>query len=295
MILIIGCGFLGNYLIKHIREKSDEPILATAGNLDNLICYDNVEYLKCDVTDEEDLKNLRNKIAGNPVKVFYFAASHNIDYVYENPVDARKVNVDGLESFLSTITSIDSLFFASTDCVYGESRLPEEVFTEKTPVNPINEYGRQKLVAEELVLRHGFTVLRFSLLLGPSLTDKKNFYDKLCMDLLNSNEIEMIDGMKRQVISYADAARFMFELSNIDSEMLPDIINVCGDKFYSKYDIGCVLAEKNKLSTSLVKKISEEQGKSFFLDKRASCIHMDNSLLKSLLKIDQISWEEMIC
>lgn len=295
MILIVGCGFLGNHLVKYICSQTDEPVLATVRSFENLLSYDNVEYIECDITVKSDLTKLKEKLSSKSVKVFYFAASHNIDYVYKNPSDARKVNVEGLENFLNLNINIEKLFFASTDCVYGESKFDKTKFSESSVVSPINEYGRQKAEAEEIVIKHGFTVLRFPLLLGPSLTTKQHFYDRICKDLKNNNPIEMIDGMKRSVISYSDAAKFMFLLSCCDENSIPNIINVCGDEIYSKYDIGCILARKTGASVSLVKKISEEQGRSFFLDKRASDIVMDNTLLKSLLGIDEILWEETIC
>lgn len=295
MILIVGCGNLGNYLIQHILLKTDEKILATVRDVQNAVSFPNVEYIKCDVSVNSDLDNLKNKIADNRVKVFYLAASHNIDYVYKKPDEARKVNIAGLECFLDKITDIDSLFYASTDCVYGESKASDHIFNEGSEINPINEYGRQKAEAEKFILNHGYNVVRFSLLFGPSLSGKKNFYDSVCEDLQSGKQTEMLDGMERQVISYADAAKYMYELSELDSEKLPSVVNVCGDKLYSKYDMGCVLADKLKVSKTLVNKVSEEQGRKLFSDKRASSITMDNSLLKSLLSIEEVLWEETKC
>ena len=295
MILIVGCGHLGNYLIQYIRSRTDEAILATVRDMNNSVCFPGVEYLKCDITCDADLKNLKNRISDNNIKVFYLAASHNIDYVYKKPEEARMVNINGLQNFLDNIKNIESLFYASTDCVYGESKNSGYIFTESDKPEPINEYGHQKAEAENIVLSYGFNVIRFSLLFGPSLNKKKNFYDKLCSDLKNGKQIEMIDGMKRQVISYADAARYMYELSMVDNVTLPSVVNVCGDKLYSKYDMGRVIADKLNLSQAPVSRVSEEQGSKFFSDKRASHIVLDNSLLKSVLNIDEILWEETKC
>lgn len=291
MILIVGCGNLGNYLIRHIRSKTDEQILATVRNTEKVISFDNVEYIKCDITVDADLQKLKAKIGDNKIKVFYLAASHNVDYVYNHPKEAGNVNIAGLQHFFDEVTSIDGLFYASSDCVYGENNSSESAFTESAELHPINEYGRQKTEAEKLVLKYGFNVVRFSLLFGPSLSEKKNFFDKICEDLLSGKSVEMIDGMERQVISYADAARYMYELSVLDASEIPPVINICGDEHYSKYDMGCVLARKLGVPESLVQPVSEEQGSRFFSDKRASYISLDNSLLKSLLNIDEILWE----
>ena len=75
----------------------------------------------------------------------------------------------------------------------------------------------------------------------------------------------------------------------------PQVINVCSDESLSKYDMGCVLAEAFGESKALIKKISEDEGKKFFKDKRVSFGAMDNSLLKALLNKEKIMWEVEKC
>ena len=83
MILIVGCGFLGNYLLKCATEKTDEKIVATVRDLNSVVPLDKVEYIKCDVSDKNDLISLAEKCKDEPLTVFYFAACHNVDYVYK--------------------------------------------------------------------------------------------------------------------------------------------------------------------------------------------------------------------
>lgn len=293
MILIVGCGFLGSQLLEHILSQTDGPVLATVRNTDNIVPLNGAEYIKCDVTDKADLLNLSKKCGNSPLTVFYFAACHNVDYVFENPDKARSVNIEALKNFFNTVPNIKKFFFASTDCVYGEGNSNIR-FTEASPLNPVNEYGRQKLEAEKIVLSEGFTVLRFPFMLGPSLTTKPHFYDNICLKLLNGDRIEMIDGMKRSVLSFKQAAELMYSLSVLP-DPLPLIINLCSDTELSKYEIGCTLAIRLGVSRELIKSISEEEeGKKFFKDKRASVASMDNSLLKALLGLKEIEWDETI-
>lgn len=290
MILIVGCGFLGSYLLKYALSQTDEKILVTVRDIKKAPSFDGAEYVQCDVTDKADLNMLSKRCEGEPLTIFYFAACHNVDYVYKNPDSAQKVNIDALESFLKVMPNIKKLFFASTDCVYGEGDKNTK-FTEDSPLNPINEYGRQKLEAEKIVLSKGFTVLRFPFMLGPSLTSEPHFYDNICSKLLKGETVEMIDGMKRSVLSYAQTAELIYSLSMLPAS-LPPVINICSDTELSKYDIGKALAEKINASADLVKSISEEEGKKFFKDRRASDASMDNTLLKSLLGLAELQWEE---
>ena len=293
MILIVGCGFLGSYLLKHILNKTDETVIATVRNPQKTPCIDGAEFIKCDISQEDDLKALAERCKGEDLKVFYFSACHNIDFLCENIEKGREINITALKNVFSYLPDIKEFYFASTDCVYGEGADKDYRFKESDPLIPVNEYGKQKADAEKIVIDKGFTVLRFPFMLGASLSSVPHFYDKITASLKNNEEVEMIDGMYRSVLSYSQAAEFIYSLSLL--EMKPQIINVCSDDSLSKYDMGCILAENQGASKNLIKKISEEEGKKFFKDKRVSCGAMDNTLLKSLLGKEKIRWEAEKC
>jgi len=75
---------------------------------------------------------------------------------YRNPVMARKVNVGGTENLLSAAKSLPDppvFVLASSASVYGSvnpHRYPQRI-TEETPVNPIDHYGQDKVLAEAAV------------------------------------------------------------------------------------------------------------------------------------------------
>lgn len=293
MILIVGCGYLGNYLAEEILKNTDELLAVTSRNTEKISLPPSVQCVYCDVRDIESVRRLNSLCRGEELTVFYLAACHNVDYVYENPEKAREINVQGLRNFIEAVPNIKKLFFASTDCVYGEGQGLSYKFSENSPLNPINEYGRQKIEAENIALANGYAVLRLPFMLGPSLGGKPHFYDRIYSALANSEKIELIDGMERSAISFSQAAEFMFSLSLLES--VPQIINVCADETLSKYEIGCLIAERTGICKESIKRISEEEGKRFFKDERASFVSMDNSLLKSLLNIEKIQWEEEKC
>ncbi len=293
MILIVGCGYLGSYLLREITEKSEESVIVTVRDFKKSNIIPSTEYVYCDVTDEESVKKLADMCSDEELTVFYLASCHNVDYVFKNPEEAERINVRSLEAFIEKLQNIKKLFYASTDCVYGESVSLSDKFSEESDLHPINEYGRQKIEAEKIVLSKGYTVVRLPFLLGPSLLKKTHFYDSVYSALAKGEKIDLIDGMYRSTISFSQAANFIYSLALLEN--VPPIINVCADNALSKYDIGCILAKKMGVSEDIIKKISEVEGKRFFKDKRASHIYMDNSLLKELLGIERIQWEEEIC
>lgn len=290
MILIVGCGFLGTYLAELAAEKTSEPVIATVRDIKNAVPLKNVDYIECDITKKEDIDKLRTVTKDERLTVFWFAACHNIDFICENKDFAYNVNILALENFLAAFDNIDKFFFSSTDCVYGENLPTDKGFRESSVLNPVNEYGKQKILAEKIVNSRGFTVFRYPFMLGKSLGNKKHFYDNICRNLETGKKTEMIDGMYRCVLSYRQAAELTFELS--ESDNLPDIVNICSDFSLSKYEIGLILAKKHRTDEKLICRITEAEGQKFFKDKRASCTKMDNSLLKKLTGREKIIWEE---
>ena len=291
MYRIVGAGFLGTYLIQNLSAHTGGPILAAVRDPAAAVPFPRTEYLRCDVTAPADVKLLAERCGGEPLAVFYFAACHNVDYLYEHPEEGRAVNIGALARFLDTVPGIERFFFASTDCVYGENAPFSRKFRETDRCEPINEYGRQKLEAEKIVRAHGFTAVRFSYMMGPSLLPKRHFYDTLAGKLTAGLPVEMLDGMARSALSYENAAALLAGLSALPAERLPDTVNLCSDGEFTKYDLGLKIAGARGASPALVKKLPEAAGKAFFKDRRASRLVMDNSRLKSLLGLRAIDFE----
>lgn len=93
---------------------------------------------------------------------------------YRNPRLARKVNVEGTRHLITAAQALrdPSLFvFASSAAVYG-SRNPNrqpELITGDTPVNPIDQYGEDKVLAEALIAESGLphALLRLAAIVSP--------------------------------------------------------------------------------------------------------------------------------
>lgn len=285
MILIIGCGFLGQYVLKELLTKTNEHILCTYHTAKPKLHFKidkRVQFAKCDVANEADLQALGSLCAGETLTVFYFAAYHNMDAVYHHPQQAQTVNVKALNLFLKTVKNIDKLYFSSTDCVYGESREGQAPFRESDTPAPINEYGRQKALAEKIFLENGYDVFRFSLLYGASLCEKQTFYDKTFSALKKGESVEMIQGLARNALPYEKAAQTVVKLAFACAQ-IPQILNICGDALLTKYDLGLRIAAAAGASRELVKPITEAEGQKFFAEKRASSIALDNGLLKQTI------------
>ena len=210
---------------------------------------------------------------------------HNIDYVFQNPAEALKTNVCALRNFLAVFDNIERIIYTSTDCVYGDKPYPH-FFKESDMLCPVNEYGKQKILAEKTVLGCGGKIARMPLMLGPTPSPKKGFFDSCKEKLQNGQEIDMLEGYLRSALTFKDAAEYIVRLLTADD--IPPIVNVCSDEVLSKYDIGCRLADFINCPRSLVRALPEAEGARFYKEARAKSALMDNSLLKSLLGVARI-------
>ena len=291
MILILGCGFLGSRTLKTLLDAGETDVLATVRTPEAAPRLQGAQWTVCDITKPAELRALKARLGDAPLTVFYFAAFHQVDRLFADPAAGKKVNIEALSAFFGLGLNIEKLFFASTDCVYGENSHAFPAFPENAPLCPVNEYGRQKAAAEAIVLAHGFTALRFPFLLGPSLCGKPHFYDKITAALRRGEQVEMIDGMVRSVLSYRQTADLLLRLAHLPADALPDVLNVCGDEGLTKYQMGLRLAAHCGCDPALIKKITAEEGKKFFKDARASAAAMDNARLKALLGLETLRWE----
>lgn len=289
MYIVIGAnGFLGSYVLKTLVSNIDRRIIATYHGKKESLFSDRVEWVKLDVTDNNDINNLAD-LAGDisDCNIFYFSACHNLDLVKRESEFARSINITALKKFLDTFKDAKNLYFSSTDCVYGENTEEIPFFKETDATLPVSEYGRQKLEAENLVTGYGFNVVRLPFMTGPSiLQNKKHFYDNIVEKTVQGENFTLADGLWRSALDYASVADILFKLTNKDN--VPQILNLCGDDSLSKYDVGVMIAKKHNLPLEHIVKTPEAEIMKLFYETRTSSTAMDNSLLKSVLGIDEI-------
>ena len=288
MYLIIGAnGFLGSYLIKNILEKTNDKILAT----DLSICENNsrINWEKCDITNINDLQKIKNITQNEEnLKVIFLAAYHKPDLVLQNPKIAWNVNVVALANFLYIMDNIKIMYYPSTEVVYGQG-IDGYKFKEDDKLNPANKYGELKTIAERMVNVAGFNVVRFPVLMGPSLApNKKHFYDEIIEKLQNGEKIEMFKDQFRSMIDFDTASKVVIDLIETPEAQQYKILNIAGDEKLSKYELAIRIADKYNLNKNNIIGISMDTDNKIFTAKRAKETILDNSLVKKVLKLNEL-------
>ncbi len=150
MILIVGgAGYIGSHLNKEISKKGIKTII-----FDNL-SYGHRDFVKWGTFEQGDLSNIediRSVFRKYSIEaVMHFAA---FTYVGESVEDPQKYYINNVKNTLNLLQvmleeNVKYFVFSSTCATYGN---PVEIpITEDHPQNPINPYGKGKLMVETVL------------------------------------------------------------------------------------------------------------------------------------------------
>ena len=290
MYLIVGAkGFLGSYLIKNILSMTKEEIIATDKALPEKEDNPRVKWVRCDVSNKDDIRELNGICSGSEnLRVFYLAAYHHPDQVLQNPGIAWNINITALSEFLNTMENVKVLYYPSTEVVYGQG-IDGRRFKEDDKLHPANRYGEHKTVAERMVNVAGYNVVRFPVLMGPSLVSgRKHFYDEIVATVKSGGSMEMFEDQKRSMIDFDTAAEILVKLSETPKAQEYPIVNIAGDEALSKYELGLRIVRKHGLDESKIRPISMDTDNKIFTAKRAKETLLDNSLVKKILNLNEL-------
>ena len=152
-----GAGYIGSHTCVKLLEAGHEVFV-----IDNLcngheIALDRVrgitnrdlQFMNADIRDLSILDNIFNTY--KPEAVIHFAGLKAVGESVANPLMYYDVNVGGSVSLLTAMSraGCNSIVFSSSATVYGKPQyLP---YDENHPTNPVNPYGRTKLMIENII------------------------------------------------------------------------------------------------------------------------------------------------
>lgn len=144
-----GAGYIGAHTCKRLFNEGYNPVT-----------YDNLstghkEFVKwgdLEIGDLHDTEKLAKILERHrPIAVIHFAASAYVGESVENPFKYYRNNVGGTLSLIEAMieANVKRLVFSSTCATYG---VPDKnLIDELTLQQPINPYGRSKLMIEQIL------------------------------------------------------------------------------------------------------------------------------------------------
>lgn len=158
-----GAGYIGSHVCKQLSKVGNLPVV-----IDNLSVghADAVKWGPLVTADIRDTTAVEATLRDYGIKrVMHFAAFAYVGESVAHPIAYYDNNVGGMISLLKACgaAGVETLILSSSCATYG---IPEHLpISEDTPQNPVNPYGRTKLICEHM-LRDAQTAsgLRFAAL-----------------------------------------------------------------------------------------------------------------------------------
>src|SRR5579872_1547405 len=149
ILVVGGAGYIGSHVCKALKEDGFEPIV-----------YDNLSnghewavkwgpLVIGDISDDVALDAVFTKY--QPKGVIHLASYIDVKESMEKPQKYHQNNVEGTRHLLEAMVrhQVDKIVFSSSAAVYGHpGKTP---ITEDCAGHPINEYGKTKWLAEQLI------------------------------------------------------------------------------------------------------------------------------------------------
>lgn len=249
-----------------------------------------IDYVALDINelDITDFSAVMDAVKSYKPNVILNCAAYNfVDKAEEDYITAHKVNVWGPKNLaIASIENNSRLVHYSSDYVFDGKKL-EDLYTEDDITNPLNEYGKTKLLGEIAVLDtiNEPLIFRLSWVFGDG---QQNFIYKLMKWQEGNNYLKIacdefsVPTYTRMVVDVTIKAlvsgiKGIFHLTNSD--------------YCSRYEWACFV-----LKTMGIRKHIHPVPMSIFNlpANRPSFSAMKNNLIVSKLNINIPSWQESV-
>lgn len=241
--LVIGAsGQVGGSLFKQLNKAK----ISCEGTYSS-VTIDGLK--KLDISDYQAVQVAITKF--KPSLIFLPACITDVDRCTRDPVGTYNVNVRGVKNVVDAIrdTSTKLVYFSSDFVFNGD----EGLYDENSKPNPINEYGRQKLEAEQYIICHlgKYIIIRTSSVYGHE-EQGKNFICRLLKNLQQGN-IATIPKDEQCTPTYnEDLAKYAIDAGFYRPT---GIYHAVGTQLTNRYKFALEAARAFDIDTSLIKPI----------------------------------------
>ncbi|MCS7184812.1 MAG: dTDP-4-dehydrorhamnose reductase [bacterium] len=242
-VLITGAaGLLGKYLLDTSPlEVEILPVVRRKSNINNEII--------CDLTNDEAIEKI-SKL--NPDVIIHTAAMTDVDKCETNPLEAYKNNVISTRNVCIAASRFASVVvFISSDYVFDGKK---KIYNEFDKPNPINTYGKTKLISEDFVkhLCDRFFIIRTSWLFGKY---KDNTFTVVIKKIKNKEHAYVADDI---VSSPTYAKHLAQKIWQVIQTQKFGIYHITNSGFTSRYNLALYVVKKLNLDEKYLKKVKQK-------------------------------------
>ncbi|MFL0268942.1 dTDP-4-dehydrorhamnose reductase [Candidatus Clostridium radicumherbarum] len=282
-ILITGSkGQLGTQITNIINAKESE--LGKINTVYNDALVKGIDLDELDVADLNDVRRIILDFAPN--LVINCAAYTNVDGCEANEDVAFKANAIGPRNLAMACEEIGAkLVHISTDYIFaGRGDKP---YREYDLANPINVYGKTKLLGERYVQQQcrKYFIVRTAWLYGLS----GNNFVKTILKAANANSsLNVVNDQRGNPTNAEDLAYHILKLALTEEY---GIYHCTGSGECSWYDFACKIIEYSKLDCT-VKPVTTDEYKKIAM--RPAFSSLDNMMLRCTIGDEMRPWQEAL-
>ena len=144
-----GAGYIGAHVVAAMQDAGEQVVVLDDLSTGDPTRISDVPLVKGSVADEVLVARVLREHAVQGV--VHLAAKKQVEESVRRPLDYYRENVEGLRALLqaTTAAAVPYVLFSSSAAVYGAPDL--DLVREDSPCEPVNPYGRTKLIGEQLV------------------------------------------------------------------------------------------------------------------------------------------------
>lgn len=149
VLVVGGAGYIGAHVVRLLRLDGVEVVVVDDLSSSQAERVGDATLVELDIASEGATEHLTDVMREHEVEaVIHFAAKKQVGESVELPLFYYRQNVGGLVNLLDAmrIAGVDKMIFSSSAAVYGEPEHP--MVMEDARTQPINPYGRSKLIGE---------------------------------------------------------------------------------------------------------------------------------------------------
>ena len=238
-ILVIGAGFLGQQIITDVAD-STKNVLGT-------IFSSKINGEKIDIRKMDSVTRCVDKF--NPDLIINCAANVNLDFLENNPDLAFSINSEGAKNVaLVAKKKCIKLVHISTDGVFDGAK---GMYSENDSPNPINVYGKSKLLGEKLIQEN----------LEDHIIIRTNFYginqkntgllNWIIQRLSDGERIIGFDNIIFNPLHVSDLSKLILEIAQSDYR---GVLHLASNDVLSKFEFAVKVADIFHLNKNLITK-----------------------------------------
>lgn len=251
-VLLTGSnGFIGQKMITEILANKDFDLIALSRGENRHPLAEGYLYIDADVCHSERLFDVISQ--HRPHFVIHTVAMANVEACEEDIEACRRINIDPVTTLIVLAEQYNfHLIHLSTDFIFDGKGGP---YAETATPNPLNEYGKSKLGAEQILQASNmkWSIIRTILVYGmPDDKNRSNLILWVKSSLEAGKQINVVTDHYRMPTLVEDLAKAT--LTIVDREAT-GIYHISGSELYSIYEIAQKVASFWHLDSSLIQPV----------------------------------------